>query len=184
MDIKKSIFGRRSVREYTSESIDQQTLRPLIDAAIHAPSALNAQPWAFTVVRDPIVLGRISKEAKCHMLANLSADGQSDHVGSLLEDPKFHIFYHAPALILISATAQGPWIVEDCALAAENLMLAGMPKDWVAAGLASRRASSTPPRGRNCWAFPRAGSRLRRLSSGIPKAFRRRCRAGSRRSAW
>jgi hypothetical protein len=44
-----------------------------------------------------------------------------------LTDANFHIFYHAPALILISATAQGPWIVEDCALAAENLMLAA----WV-----------------------------------------------------
>jgi len=33
-------------------------------------------------------------------------------------------FYHAPVLILISGAAPGPWVVENCALAAENLMLA------------------------------------------------------------
>ena len=35
-----------------------------------------------------------------------------------LIDPDFQIFYHAHVLILISADAPGPWIVEDCALAA------------------------------------------------------------------
>jgi nitroreductase len=38
-------------------------------------------------------------------------------------------------LILISANAQEPWIVEDCALAAENLMLAayaaGLGTCWI-----------------------------------------------------
>jgi nitroreductase len=42
----------------------------------------------------------------------------------MLEDPKFQIFYRAPILILISAVRQGPWIVEDCTLAAQNMMLA------------------------------------------------------------
>ena len=41
-----------------------------------------------------------------------------------LADPDFHIFYRAPALIVISAATQGPWIEADGALAAENLMLA------------------------------------------------------------
>jgi nitroreductase len=46
------------------------------------------------------------------------------HFRERLSDPDFQIFYHAPALVVISAVAAGPWIVEDCALAAENLMLA------------------------------------------------------------
>jgi nitroreductase len=170
MDIKRSIFGRRSVREYTSESIDQQTLRPLIDAAIHAPSALNAQPWAFTVVRDPIVLGRISKEAKCHMLANLSADGQSDHVGSLLEDPKFHIFYHAPALILISATAQGPWIVEDCALAAENLMLAAYAQGLGSCWIGFAQSFLNTAEGKKLLSLPEAWVSVAPIIVGHPKS--------------
>ncbi|WP_174513751.1 nitroreductase family protein [Methylocella tundrae] len=57
------------------------------------------------------------------------------HLCERLADPDFHIFYHAPTLIVISAIAQGPWIVEDCALAAENLMLAahgaGFGSCWI-----------------------------------------------------
>ena len=123
MDINEAIFGRRSMREYTAQAVDEQTIRRLIDAAVHAPNAVNQQPWMFTVVRDQRLLDRMSRDAKSHMLETMPAGPQSDHFRSLLNDPHFHIFYRAPVLILISAIAQGPWIVEDCALAAENLML-------------------------------------------------------------
>lgn len=135
MDITEAISGRRSVREYTAEAVDEQTIRLLINAAILAPSAVNQQPWTFTVVRDQTLLDRISRNAKSHMLAAMPAGLHSDHFRTLLGDPNFHIFYHAPVLILISAEAQGPWISEDCALAAENLMLAayamGLGTCWI-----------------------------------------------------
>jgi len=124
MDLNEAISGRRSVREYTAEAVDERTIHRLIDVAVHAPNAVNQQPWTFTVVRDQSVLDRISRDAKSHMLANMPAGAPSDHFRPRLNDPNFHIFYHAPVLILISAAAPGPWIVEDCALAAENLMLA------------------------------------------------------------
>jgi nitroreductase len=45
------------------------------------------------------------------------------------------VFDRAPALIVISAAAQGPWIEADGALAAENLMLAaqeqGLGSCWI-----------------------------------------------------
>lgn len=135
MDIKEAIFGRRAVREYTEEAIDQETIRQLIRAAVHAPSAVNQQPWTFTVVRDRNVLDQISHDAKSHMLAAMTAGPHSDHFRSLLDAADFQIFYHAPVLILISAIAQGPWIVEDCSLAAQNLMLAayagGLGTCWI-----------------------------------------------------
>ena len=135
MEINAAIYGRRSVREYASQAIEEQTIRDLIDAAVHAPNAVNQQPWTFTVVRDQAVLGRISRDAKSHMLATMPPDRHSAHFRSRLTDPNFHIFYHAPVLILISATEQGSWIVEDCALAAENLMLAayaaGLGTCWI-----------------------------------------------------
>jgi len=124
MDLNNAIAGRRSVRDYTSQGVDEKVIANLIDSAVHAPSAVNEQPWTFTVVRDQSVLDRLSQEAKSHMLSTTPAGGHSGHFASLLSDPNFHIFYRAPVLILISAIAQGPWIVEDCALAAENLMLA------------------------------------------------------------
>jgi nitroreductase len=52
-----------------------------------------------------------------------------------LSNPEFHIFYHAPALILISAVGTTPWAVEDCTLAAQNLMLSaywmGLGSCWI-----------------------------------------------------
>jgi len=135
VDIHEAIAGRRAVRAYSAEAVDERTIRGLIDAAVHAPSAVNQQPWAFTVVRDQGVLDRISRDAKAHMLATMPASPHSDHFRGLLGDPAFQIFYHAPVLILISATALGPWNVEDCALAAENLMLAahaaGLGSCWI-----------------------------------------------------
>lgn len=71
MDINVAIFGRRSVREYSAQSVDPQMINDLIDAAAHAPNAVNQQPWTFTVVRDQTVLARISDDAKLHMLTTM-----------------------------------------------------------------------------------------------------------------
>ena len=135
MDIIEAIFHRRSVREFTDKPIDRGELRRLVDAAIQAPSAVNRQPWAFTVVNDQQLLDRISREAKKHMLATLPAGTPPAHFRLLLNDPNFHIFYHAPVLVVISTIASSQWDIEDCALAAENLMLAahamGLGSCWI-----------------------------------------------------
>lgn len=134
MELKQAIYGRRAVREYTTAAVDESEIRQIIDAAIQAPSAVNQQPWLFTVVRDSAVLSRISDQAKAHMLRTSQAALASHHFQTILNDPNFNIFYRAPALIVISAPA-GPWVVEDCALAAENLMLAahaaGLGTCWI-----------------------------------------------------
>ena len=53
----------------------------------------------------------------------------------MLEDPSFAIFHHAPALIVIVAKSSGSQAVEDCCLAAENLMLTardeGLGSCWI-----------------------------------------------------
>ena len=135
MEIMQAIRTRRSVRAYTGEPIHEKTLRQIIDAAVQAPSAMNEQPWSFAVVRDRALLARISRAAKAHMLATLPAGAASGHYRDMLSDPDFDIFYHAPALVVISAVAKSQWAVEDCALAAENLMLAarasGLGTCWI-----------------------------------------------------
>ena len=139
MNVDEAIYGRRSVREYKSEAITEATIKTLIDAAIHAPSAINAQPWSFVVIRDRQMLDRTSTRAKEYMLTTES-DSTPHHLRASLADPDFQIFHDAPALIVIAATAQGPWIVEDCALAAQNLMLCafahGLGSCWI--GFAQR----------------------------------------------
>jgi nitroreductase len=134
MDLEEAIYSRRAVREFTAEPVKEEILRQLIDAAIQAPSAVNRQPWLFSVVQDRALLARISTEAKAHMLKTSTA-AASHHFQSVLSNADFDIFYHAPALIVISAEAEGPWAVENCALAAENLMLtpcsAGLGSCWI-----------------------------------------------------
>jgi nitroreductase len=134
VNIKDAIFGRRAIREFTQESVEDAALRALIDAAVQAPSAVNQQPWFFTIVRNKERLAHISSEAKSYMLKTSLAEADSHHFLPALSDPKFDIFYGAPALVVISAAA-GPWAVEDCSLAAENLMLtahaAGLGTCWI-----------------------------------------------------
>ena len=124
MDLKEAIYTRRAVREFTAEPVDRKTIRQLIDAAVQAPSAVNAQPWYFSVVQDQAVLARISREAKAYMLRTPPAGVESHHLQELESDPTFDIRYHAPVLIVISSLTQSQWTTENCALAAENLMLA------------------------------------------------------------
>ena len=64
MDIFEAITGRPSIREYTGEAVDRQTILNLISAAILAQNAVNEQPWMFTVVRDQAALDQISAHAK------------------------------------------------------------------------------------------------------------------------
>ena len=134
MALKEAIYTRRSTRDFTDEPVDEKTLRQLVDAAVQAPSAVNQQPWSFCVVRDRTLLVRISDEAKAHMLKTSPA-GLSHHFQEVLSDPKFDVFYHAPALVVISSTTESPWAVENCSLAAENLMLtaraAGLGTCWI-----------------------------------------------------
>lgn len=129
---------------------------------------MNQQPWSFTVVRDQAVLDRISREAKAHMLATMPADHHSAHFKPILNDPNFHIFYHAPALILISAQSPGPWIVEDCALAAQNLMLsayaAGLGSCWI--GFAQSFLNSRQDDCRTASGMCAGGADHRRSSKG------------------
>jgi nitroreductase len=168
---QNSIFGRRSVREYTTESVDEAAIRRLIDAAIHAPSAVNEQPWTFTVVRDQNLLERISDRAKSHMLASMGAGGQSEHFRSVLKGPGFHIFYHAPALILISARAQGPWVVEDCALAAENLMLAAYAEGFGTCWIGFAQSFLNTAEGKKLLDLPDAWLSIAPIIVGRPTSF-------------
>ena len=170
MDINEGIAGRRSTREYTAQAVDEQTIRRLIDAAVHAPSAVNQQPWTFTVVRDQGLLDRISRDAKSHMLATMPAGAQSDHFRSLLSDSNFQIFYRAPVLILISAIAQGPWIVEDCALAAENLMLAAYALQLGTCWIGFAQSFLNTSEGKNALDLPTAWVPVAPIIVGHPKA--------------
>ncbi len=139
MELMQAIYGRRATRAFTSEPVTKAVFEALVDAAIHAPSAVNEQPWDFTVVQNAALLDQISASAKAYMLKAMESSAFPRRLHENLDDPDFHVFYHAPALIVISAKS-GDWAVEDAALAAQNLMLAahahGLGSCWI--GFAQR----------------------------------------------
>jgi nitroreductase len=124
MELMDAIYGRRAVRAYTSAPVGDDAMRTLLDAAIQAPSAMNAQPWAFAIVEDRALLRSLSDRAKAHLIEAYGNDPRMDRYWDVLSDPGFEIFYGAPALIVICAGEGGLVPAEDCCLAGENLMLA------------------------------------------------------------
>jgi len=52
MDFSTAAATRRSVHQYSDETIDQATLDAIFTTATLAPSGYNLQPWEFLALRD------------------------------------------------------------------------------------------------------------------------------------
>ena len=125
MSVLDAIQHRRSVRDYTSKTIERKVIQTLLDAAVHAPTAMHEEPWSFAVIQDQTMLNRLSDSAK--KLVRNEAHGsdfpRTKHTLHLMDKPDFHVFYNAGTLIVIYSKLQGPFVVADCWLGAENLLL-------------------------------------------------------------
>ncbi len=60
---KEAIEKRRSIRKFRPESVPEEHITALLEAARLAPSGCNAQPWRFKVVRDEVTKGRLAQAA-------------------------------------------------------------------------------------------------------------------------
>lgn len=117
-DVLKAMTERRSHRAYAQEQLTQQQLDAIVLAALQSPSAVNAQPWHFTVVQDAALLARVTRAA--HRRAAMLP---SDKRGPRFDDPAFHLHYHAPTVIFLSA-ADTPYARLDCGIAVQQIALA------------------------------------------------------------
>ncbi|MCP4755798.1 MAG: hypothetical protein GY866_33455 [Proteobacteria bacterium] len=70
--IEKAIMERRSVRNYTDESVPDALIWRVIEAGRFAPSAGNCQPWKFVVVKDRALIKEM-EDAIVEVAANLTA---------------------------------------------------------------------------------------------------------------
>jgi nitroreductase len=59
MNTIEAIRTRRSIRQYTEESVSAELIEELLRAAMCAPSAGNGQPWQFVVVDDRGLLDQV-----------------------------------------------------------------------------------------------------------------------------
>ena len=117
MDITEAIVSRRSIRKYTTEPVSDEDIEALLNAAMHAPSAVNEQPWHFVVVKDQETLAAIPQIS-----------------------PTAPMVKNAPVAIAVCADKDlekfpGLW-VQDCSAATENMLLAatarGLGAAWTA----------------------------------------------------
>jgi len=124
MDLLEAIFTRRAIRSFLPEPVADETVRRLLEVAVQAPSAMNAQPWRFVVIQDKERLDRYSERAKALLLHRMSGDEKNRHYADRLSSRGFNIFYDAGTLIVICGPASGSYAQADCWLAAQNLQLA------------------------------------------------------------
>ena len=106
----EAIHSARSLRRLKPDPVPEAMITKILDAAIRAPSAGNAQNWAFVVVRDPeqrAKLGAIYRKASNIAAAIYAARGRPAH----LSEQQFarmlgaggHLWEHmgeAPVLLL------------------------------------------------------------------------------------
>ena len=129
------ISSRRSHRAYEPTPLTQEQIDALLKAAVESPSAVNRQPWHFTVVRNQELLNELNR-AVWERMAERNPDKRSPRFA----DKDFHVFYHAPCVIFISGLPDfhytpidGGIAVENIALAAESLglgsVILGMPRE-------------------------------------------------------
>jgi nitroreductase len=67
MNVKDAILTRRSVRKYKPESVKEEDLKVILEAARQAPSAGNKQPWEFIVVKDQETKTKLAEIARKQM---------------------------------------------------------------------------------------------------------------------
>lgn len=139
-DFQSLLRERRSIREFVDRDVPPEIIRDILRETCLAPSAMNRQPWRFSVVTDRSTIRRLSEESKKNLLADLEADPASPlkRYEDLLRNPAFNVFYDAPCVIYISGPLAVNSLQVDCALAASYLMFAaaarGLGTCWVALG--------------------------------------------------
>jgi len=111
----KTILNRRSIRTFLPEQIKESELKEIIGAGLYAPSAMNLQPWHFTVVQNSELIERLNEDIK----KSLQGSGNK-YLEAIVKRDGYHIFHHAPAA------------TENMLLAAESL---GIGTCWI--GLAA-----------------------------------------------
>ena len=101
------IFARRSIRAYAPGPVSEDQLNTLLQAAMAAPSAVAKDPWRFIVIRRKATLQKITEKL-----------------------PNGKILAETPVGIIVCGDLEAAhdkqlsYLLQDCAAAIENLLLA------------------------------------------------------------
>jgi nitroreductase len=137
VDAIEAIHTRRSVRSYTSRSVECDLIEEIIWDAAQAPPPHSGQvPWTFNVVDGAERVSVYGDEA-----LKYARDNHPNEPGwEWTERSSFQVFWGAPVVIIISGR------VEDCCRAGQNLMLSaharGLGTCWVGSPMLWLRTAS------------------------------------------
>ena len=141
MDFEQVVTTRRSIHDYSDESLDDETLEAIVENAIRAPSSYNLQPWEFLVLREEetqsalrsaafdqehvadaaaavVVLG--NKDPGAH--AERVADDMLEKGYLPSEEARDGVLDSVAGMASQSAEERRVWSVKSTALAAQALM--------------------------------------------------------------
>lgn len=124
-DVIEAILERRSVRKFKKDPVPHATIGRIMDAAIHAPSAGNLQPWQFYVVMKEELRAALSSAAF--------------NQKSVLDAPVVVVVCADPQLSGKKYNERGIdlYCLQDTAAAIQNILLAatgyGLGTCWVGA---------------------------------------------------
>lgn len=125
------LLAQRGCRSFTSEPVDDADLEAILEAATHAPSAENRQPWVFVVVRDLAVRGAITD-----LTRRVWQGGAREHSLGSLDDRLFTAvdtffagaYGGAPVLVVVAGDgrdgASAALLASSIFPATQNLLLA------------------------------------------------------------
>ncbi|HJX24484.1 MAG TPA: nitroreductase family protein [Candidatus Bathyarchaeia archaeon] len=108
MEVLDAIKARRSVRAYLPDTVPEEVLERILEAARFAPSAGNIQPWHFIVVTDPQKRTQISKGGR---FARFLSESPTVIVGCGMKrsTTKWHVVDTTIAMqnMVLAATSEG-----------------------------------------------------------------------------
>jgi nitroreductase len=125
LDVFEAITSRRSIRTFEKKAVSDEQVGALIDAARHAPSAGNIQPWEFVIVRDK----QIKKQLSSAALNQALIEGAPVVIVVCADEARSGQGYGSRGVNL--------YCVQDTAAATQNILLAacamGLGTCWVGA---------------------------------------------------
>ena len=123
----QTILHRRAIRRFDERQIEEELLQQILQAGLYAPSAGGKQGVIFAVCQDKEVNERLGKIKRANSNPHMATAKNyvSKEQPSIADDPKLvNAFYDAPTVITMFAPKNFLFSVDDCAVAAENMMLA------------------------------------------------------------
>jgi nitroreductase len=122
---------QRACRDFADEPVPDGDIERMLDAATHAPSAENAQPWVFVVVRDHDVRAELSDLTRRIWAAGARQQSESRLEPRLMADVDAGVergLGGAPVIVVVGADTSGgvhPRAVASSIFpAVQNLLLA------------------------------------------------------------